>query len=185
MPKVSQEHADARRAQIVEGARRSFARHGYSGATVARLEQEIGLSRGAIFSYFPSKQDLFAAAAIATSTRVTDILYERGLEAAVRTLAAEDPAWIAVLLETQALLRREPEFERKLEALVAREKHRPSAWIAARQADGTIRDDLDTTAVTQFVGMLLNGLALRALDEEQTDVESLLRLLHDALAPRQ
>ena len=38
MPKVSEAHLDARRAEILEGARRAFARHGYEGATVARLE---------------------------------------------------------------------------------------------------------------------------------------------------
>ena len=38
--------------------------HGYEGATVARLEQEIGLSRGAIFNYFPSKDALFVELAI-------------------------------------------------------------------------------------------------------------------------
>ena len=34
MPKVTQEHLDARRAQILDGARRAFAEHGYDGATV-------------------------------------------------------------------------------------------------------------------------------------------------------
>ena len=49
--------------QILDGARRAFAEHGYEGATVAGLEREIGLSRGAIFSYFPTKLDLFVALA--------------------------------------------------------------------------------------------------------------------------
>ena len=70
MPKVSQEHLDARRAEILEGARRAFARHGYDGATVARLEEEIGLSRGAIFHYFDGKLDLFAALANSDNARL-------------------------------------------------------------------------------------------------------------------
>ena len=61
---MSQEHLDARRAEILEGARRAFARYGYQGATVARLEAEIGLSRGAIFHYFDSKLDLFVELAV-------------------------------------------------------------------------------------------------------------------------
>ena len=48
MPKVTQEHLDARRAEILDGARRAFAEHGYEGATVARLEEATGLSRGAL-----------------------------------------------------------------------------------------------------------------------------------------
>jgi TetR/AcrR family transcriptional regulator, transcriptional repressor of aconitase len=43
MPKVSEEHLQARREEILDGARRTFARHGYEGATVALLEEEIGL----------------------------------------------------------------------------------------------------------------------------------------------
>ena len=69
MPKVSEEHKERRREQILDGARRCFAQHGYEGATVARLEQEIGLSRGAIFNYFPNKDALFVELAIETSRR--------------------------------------------------------------------------------------------------------------------
>lgn len=43
--------------EILEAARRCFARHGYEGATVRPLEQESGLSRGAIFNYFASKEE--------------------------------------------------------------------------------------------------------------------------------
>ena len=42
MPKVSAEHKQRRREEILEGAQRAFARHGYEGATVARLEVEWG-----------------------------------------------------------------------------------------------------------------------------------------------
>ena len=61
MPKVSNEHKQRRREEILEAAQRVFARHGYEGATVRRLEDETGLSRGAIFSYFESKDALFVA----------------------------------------------------------------------------------------------------------------------------
>ena len=64
MPKVTQEHLDARRAEILDGARRAFADLGYEGATVAKLEEATGCSRGAIFHYFESKADLFVALAV-------------------------------------------------------------------------------------------------------------------------
>ena len=59
MPKISDERRAERLEQILEGARRCFAENGYEGATVAKLEHTIGLSRGAIFNYYPSKEDLF------------------------------------------------------------------------------------------------------------------------------
>ena len=84
MPKVSEEHLEARRDQILEGARRCFAENGYEGATVVKLEEAIGLSRGAIFNYFPSKEDLFIELAVRDSRRMSEIWINEGLEAIVR-----------------------------------------------------------------------------------------------------
>src|SRR3954447_22538221 len=63
MPRVSQDHLDARRRQILDGSRVCFARFGYEGATVRRLEEATGLSRGAIFHHFRDKESLFLALA--------------------------------------------------------------------------------------------------------------------------
>src|SRR5215475_9946781 len=105
MPKVTQEHLDARRNEILEGARRAFAEHGYEGATVARLEEATGLSRGAIFHYFENKNDLFTELAIEMNTRFTELIFESGLHEAFRALTAESPEWLAVLIETEGRLR--------------------------------------------------------------------------------
>ena len=99
MPKVSEQHLEARREQILEGARRAFAQHGYEGATVARLEEEIGLSRGAIFNYFPDKWALFFELAARDQHELTTLLMEQGLDATIRHLAEESPDWMAVYFE--------------------------------------------------------------------------------------
>ena len=44
MPKVSSSDLTQRRKDILEGARRCFAEHGYEGATVRRLEEATGKS---------------------------------------------------------------------------------------------------------------------------------------------
>src|SRR3954454_19092163 len=98
MPKVSEAHLAARRKQILAGARRAFARWGYDGATVARLEAETGLSHGAIFNYYGSKLDLFAELAWAESDRYLSLLLERGIDEMMRTMAEESPDWLAVLI---------------------------------------------------------------------------------------
>src|SRR5215211_9432461 len=53
MPRLTETEKETRRRRVLDGARRCFAHHGYEGATVVRLEAEIGLSRGAIFNWFP------------------------------------------------------------------------------------------------------------------------------------
>src|SRR5215211_1307211 len=102
MPKVSEEHKEQRRAAILEGARTCFARHGYEGATVARLEQETGLSRGAIFNYFENKEALFVALAVESSERLGRIWLEQGFRALLEAVAQEDPEWLSVQLEASA-----------------------------------------------------------------------------------
>jgi AcrR family transcriptional regulator len=184
MPKVSPEHAEARRRQILEGAQRAFARHGYEGATVAKLEAETGLSRGAIFNYFGSKQDIFIELALETSRRYGLLILDRGLDAAVRAMADEDPAWLAVLLEMEARLRHNPEFTQRMESAWEDESPRLFDWFEARQADGTFRDDVDAVELGRFATIVVNGFALRVLAGDPTDVDALLLLLHDALAPR-
>src|SRR3990170_8952193 len=94
MPKVSTEHKQRRREEILEGAQRVFARHGYEGATVARLEEEIGLSRGAIFNYFAGKEALFVAVFGESSSRLVEIWLERGFRALLDALVPEDPDWL-------------------------------------------------------------------------------------------
>src|SRR5262249_50273152 len=72
MPRVSQDQLDARRSEILAGARACFARYGYEGATVRRLETETGLSRGAIFHHFRDKESLFLAVAQEDATAMAE-----------------------------------------------------------------------------------------------------------------
>jgi AcrR family transcriptional regulator len=183
VPKVTQEHLDSRRAEILDGARTAFAQYGYEGATVARLEEEIGLSRGAIFHYFGSKRDLFVQLSLEENRRYVDLIVERGFDDAIRSMASENPDWIGVLLEIQARLRHDAEFVRTLEAATD-DRDRLVAWLREAQARGEFRQDVDFLDIGRFASIVLNGLALRVAGGDETDVEPLIRLLHDAIAPR-
>lgn len=58
MGKVSQAHLDARRRSILDAAAKVFAEKGVAAATMAEIAHEAGISPGAIYRYFPSKEDL-------------------------------------------------------------------------------------------------------------------------------
>jgi len=184
MPKVSEEHLQARRAEILDGARRAFAENGYEGATVVKLEEATGLSRGAIFHYFENKNDLFVELAIEMNTHFGDLLLEGGLDAAFRAMAAESPEWLAVLIETESRMRHDEDFVRRLEAKAADVSPRIQEWFQRQQTDGKLRADVEWVELGRFTTALLNGLALRVAGGDPFDVEAMLRLLHDAIAPR-
>ena len=74
MPKVSQAHLDARRQQIVDAARARFASHGFAGTSMTDLVAESGLSIGAIYRYFTSKDEIVIAVCEQASSAFPDAL---------------------------------------------------------------------------------------------------------------
>lgn len=63
MPKVTPEHEQRRREQILVAALTCFSRQGYRATSMDDIVQESGLSVGAIYTYFASKEELFMALA--------------------------------------------------------------------------------------------------------------------------
>ena len=74
MPKVTQQHRDARREQILAAARRCFLRDGFHATSMQDLFAESGLSSGAVYGYFASKDDMIVAIAEQNMRGVTEMI---------------------------------------------------------------------------------------------------------------
>lgn len=185
MPKVSEAHLEARREQILAGARRVFARHGYEGTTVALLEQEIGLSRGAIFNYFPDKWALFFELALRDQHELTGLLMDQGLDATIRHLAEESPDWMSVFFEVLRHFRNNPELlsEFQQRGGDGREQ-RVDEWLKQLGAEGAFRSDVTLADIALFVNIVANGLALVRSLELEIDADAVIKLLHTGIDPR-
>ena len=183
MPKVSDEHREGRRRQIGEGARRAFARYGYEGATVPRLEEETGLSRGAIFSYYPSKLELFVALAEEGQQRLLRIWLDEGFEGVLRDANA-NPEWISMNLDVPRMLRDDEELRERWQRFNPELQAELTARFVERQANGELRADLDIEALGNFHGAVLDGLAVHVAAGFPFDVEAMLELLRSAVAPK-
>lgn len=83
MPKVSQEHRDARRAQILQASAACFERKGYQRTTMADIIKESGLSAGAIYVYFAGKQDIVRAVAQESITARVEAITARAGDGAL------------------------------------------------------------------------------------------------------
>src|SRR5258708_12887384 len=88
MPKTSAAAKEARRTQILDAAVRCFARTGYYATTIEDVVRETGLSRGALYLYFPSKEALY----LAISDR-----WNCGMEAAIKARLTPDLTPAAIL----------------------------------------------------------------------------------------
>lgn len=76
MPRVTEEYRAGRRAEILAAAARLFAANGFHATSMADIIGAAGLSAGAVYRYFRSKEELVAAVA------------ETALSAAEETFAA-------------------------------------------------------------------------------------------------
>jgi AcrR family transcriptional regulator len=182
MPKVSAEHKELRRAEILEAARRCFARYGYEGATVARLEKETGLSRGAIFNYFANKEALFVEVAVASSEQLTQLWLEQGFRALLDAIVHEDPDWLSVQFEATRRVRTDPEFRRLVEEREEQLKGRRDERLAQLQPQ--VRDDLPIGTTAIFLSLVANGLALRqSAGEPPPDLDAIAELVETGVRP--
>jgi AcrR family transcriptional regulator len=74
MPKVTDEHKVRRRQQILDAARECFVRKGFHQTSMADVFEASGLSSGAVYGYFRSKDEIIAAIANEVLTRVDRIV---------------------------------------------------------------------------------------------------------------
>jgi AcrR family transcriptional regulator len=76
MPKVTEEYREARRAQILAAARRCFLRKGFQETSMAEILAEAGVSSGALYNYFSSKEEMIVAIAKDNIGEVISVLRE-------------------------------------------------------------------------------------------------------------
>jgi AcrR family transcriptional regulator len=178
MPKVTVEHRTARHDQIVSAARRCAIEQGFHKTTMADVIRESGLSAGAVYGYFKSKNELVSAIAdqalssidelfdaiLATDQPLTPIAaLQATLEHVVQI--AEEPGGDVTRVALQAWAEA---MHNESIAGIAREKYAllrsKFAEVARRaQADGTVAADADPEYIAQALFGLVPGFVLQRL----------------------
>jgi TetR/AcrR family transcriptional regulator, transcriptional repressor for nem operon len=83
--KVTKEKASENRAALVQAASRLFREHGIDGVGVAEISKKAGLTHGALYAQFPSKEALAAEA------------FASGLKPGFARMTADEAGWPAAL----------------------------------------------------------------------------------------
>jgi AcrR family transcriptional regulator len=199
MPKVTEEHRAARRQQIVDAGRRCVIEQGFHKTTMADVIRESGLSAGAVYGYFRSKDEIVAAIADQALSEV-DAMFEQilddpggltpervlrhALDYVVRMADAPTGDVTRVALQVWAEAMRTESV-----LATARGKYRMLrehfADVARRgQADGTIRADVDPDHVGQALFGLVPGFILQRLILGDVTPESYAEGFTALLTPR-
>jgi len=134
--KVSRDDKVARNRELVlAAARRVFLAQGYASATLERIAEEAGFTKGVVYSQFDSKADMFLALLEARideraeqNERLAARLDGKELAAAVPELALSlrraEPEWTQLVLEFRLHAARVPELNRRYAQLHERTAER-------------------------------------------------------------
>jgi TetR/AcrR family transcriptional regulator, transcriptional repressor of aconitase len=167
VPRVSADFLQARRAQILDGARVCFARYGYEGATVRRLEQATGLSRGAIFHHFGDKESLFLALAEQDASQMAAVVAENGLVQVMRDLLEQaEPGsqrpdridWLGTRLEVSRRLRTDTDFRASWVDHSAELAGATRRRLTRMREAGSVRCDVQVEVLAGFLELVFDGL---------------------------
>ncbi|MGB0113807.1 MAG: TetR/AcrR family transcriptional regulator [Ilumatobacteraceae bacterium] len=179
---------DELRVRLLDAARRVFAEQGYEGTRIADIVREAGLSTGAVYSRFRSKNDLLREAVVrhAGVDAVSSPQAERVAQIVERHAAGFDaPLTLneAVRLEAHVAARREPEVARAIEEAEQRWRTSVEPLLSQALTDGTIADDVDPDAVLFLVRTLGLGLLLqRAGGSKAPDAAGWADLVHRVIS---
>jgi AcrR family transcriptional regulator len=156
----------SRKEEILSQAALLFAKHGYSETDTQLLAETIGVGKGTVYRYFPSKRELFLAAA----DRVMRMMRQR-VDASVESIAdpvgrittgirvflaffAEHPEFIELLIQERAQFkdRTKPTFMEHRAVNVERWRAIYRGLIAADRVR-----DIPVDRITDVIGNLLYG----------------------------
>lgn len=170
MPKLDEDTQRARREQIIEAAQRCFARDGFHNTTMQVICREAGISPGALYLYFKSKEELIEgicesekgrlAQDLATLDNAPDFIAALGKLA--ETYCLEEPIdKVRMQVEINAEALRNPAVGRvvgEIDRFILESLER---LLTDAQAKGRINPIADAGTVAQVLSMVGDGLFLR------------------------
>jgi AcrR family transcriptional regulator len=187
------ESKDLTRRRLLEAARTVFLRHGFHATTVDMVAEQAGFTKGAVYSTFASKADMFLAlyeeridervAQFAPIAAAASADAERAIVRMWADVLRRERAWLLVLLEFWTFAARERSLRRRFASISARWRTSVAETIArsAQAAGRTLPVDAALLATSQMAlgnGFALEGFRDPALATSEVYERVALALMH-------
>lgn len=178
MPKVSQEHREARREQIINAMLRCVAREGFHKTTMAAVIKESGLSAGAVYLYFKGKEDLIRTiaqslvseglAVVLDSSAAEQVpppheVIATALQRIVKLSEARGVELHKVALQTWAEAARNPEIQEIYQREGMRGREAWTTYVEQAIAAGHLPEDTDPVKTAHALVGLVPGFMVQRL----------------------
>jgi len=194
MPKVSKEYLDSRRSEILDAALVCFARDGFHRTTMHDIFRQSGLSPGAIYNYFKSKEEMIEAIA-SRRQRKEKQLVQDAIDGGPADKALErvrdaffdgldnpkERRRRRVSVQLWAEAQRNPSIRRLVRRSFEETRKLISEVLTAAKTQGEIADWADPDALACFVIAAFYGLVLQREWDHKFSVEPHKELLQTLL----
>ena len=184
MPRVDDGYLASRRRQIMDAAVACFAREGFHRTTMADIVAETGLSAGAIYRYFPAKEDIVAAVAAEHHTREAAVL----ADARVATQAGDvlrdlarvslgrlcDPAeqrWRRVTIQLWGEALRDERVMQIVRSGLDEPIEIIAGLLRRGQRDGSVPVGIDPQSAARVCAAIFQGLVLQQAWDPGLDID--------------
>jgi AcrR family transcriptional regulator len=161
------------RARLLEASYGVFAERGYEGASLERVAEAAGFSKGAVYSNFASKDELFfelVAARIDERVEAVQVGGEKAASAArlagelIRKLGEADPGWQILFIEFWLRCARNDKLRARLaERRIVMRTRIAEAIGAQAAASGLTLGRAEAMDLATTVLALSNGLGIEGL----------------------
>lgn len=185
-PKISEEHAAARRLQILMAAMHCFADKGFHKTTVQDICNQAELSPGAVYSYFQSKDEIIeglgemgremndqafdavkqqpSGGAREVFTAALGMFLSQYRDPLFKTAARMDTMLLAESLTNPQVAKITRQgYEMVMERITELVRH--------YQDEGGIAKELDATAIGQVMFSLVQGLTTQIMAQGKTEAD--------------
>jgi AcrR family transcriptional regulator len=186
------------RQHLLEAAAIVFARDGFHGATLDDVASLAGFTKGAVYSNFKSKDDLFLALCderVELQFAITAEVLESGshdrveqfprMRELLRATLFGDDAFAALYLEFVLYARRNPAARAKLIESARRERALIESLIEREQGNIPAEPPHPTRALAEFSRAVFNGLMItRLVDPDAVTEETIgttLEMLYESM----
>ena len=179
MPKVIPEYKEEAKSKIVEAARIVFAKKGYHDATMDDVAKEVGVSKGALYSYFKSKESILKEIYLQSHQNLRAIIVSAcekhdlvlALEEVYAMITERFKGSLHTHFEEVALASHDNKIRRIIMTDYQRDVETVQAFVEEKMKQGLIRTDVDAqTLAGLFTALFLGTMEKIVLGFADQDV---------------
>jgi AcrR family transcriptional regulator len=178
VPRIIKEYKVEVRKKIVEAAYSLFLNKGYHGTTMSAIADVLGVTKTALYQYFPGKEELYAAVAEHGREELAEILersfnkrdLRTGSEVLFDTLARYTPQFNGIYSEMMLLAAHNEQIRTLLRQDRIEDINIVERFIVRQQENGLVSGQLNARELAITCDALINGLLIdimAGMDKEE------------------